>query len=91
MSSDSAVKIRILFFAKARELAERTEAVFEINNPNILVKDLVNEICEHYNLNNIRENIILAINQNYCEIETDENVTLKNGDEVAVIPPISGG
>ena len=42
-----------------------------------------------FSLNEIKSNLILAVNQEY--IGAEESVLLKTGDEVAVIPPISGG
>jgi len=32
---------------------------------------------------------VLSLNQEYLDL--DQSVPLKNGDEVAVIPPVSGG
>ncbi|CAL1277926.1 unnamed protein product [Larinioides sclopetarius] len=41
------------------------------------------------NLQPIAENVILAVNEEY--VDKSENILLKNGDEIAVIPPLSGG
>lgn len=37
----------------------------------------------------IKDTVVLALNQDYIEHNTQIN--LKPGDEIAVIPPISGG
>ena len=37
----------------------------------------------------IKSSVILSVNQAY--IEKDTSVTLSSGDEIAIIPPISGG
>ena len=37
----------------------------------------------------IQENLVIAVNQSY--IEKDSEITFEGGEEVAVIPPISGG
>lgn len=42
-----------------------------------------------YRLQVIAENIILSLNEEY--IDDNQQLTLREGDEVAVIPPISGG
>ena len=41
-------------------------------------------------LSAVREQIVLAVRQEYVTIGC-QLVNLKNGDEVAVIPPLSGG
>ena len=41
-------------------------------------------------LSAVREQIVLAVRQEYVTIGC-QLVSLKNGDEVAVIPPLSGG
>ena len=42
-----------------------------------------------FRLSQIEKNILIAVNQEY--VGSDQTVQLKAGDEVAVIPPISGG
>lgn len=86
---DTEVTVHLLFFAKARELANCSET--SINLPReIVCSALSNIICETYNLTLIRQNIIVALNGDYCD-NPEEILTLKQGDELAVIPPISGG
>ena len=43
-----------------------------------------------FSLQPIAENIVLAVNQEYIDTG-DIPLTFNTGDEVAVIPPISGG
>lgn len=52
--------------------------------------ELLTFICTEYNLENFKNNLILALNEDYVEND-EEPVFLKDGDELAVIPPISGG
>jgi len=37
----------------------------------------------------IQDNLVIAVNQNY--VEQDSHIGFTGGEEVAVIPPISGG
>ncbi|XP_019865583.1 molybdopterin synthase sulfur carrier subunit [Aethina tumida] len=82
------VNIKIIFFAKAREIAGRTHDNLEIDC-NISYQLLLNIIVKKFGLDNIKDTIILALNEDYCD--TNKTYTLKTGDEIAVIPPLSGG
>ena len=42
-----------------------------------------------YRLSTIKDNLVLAHNEEY--LDKDSRVNLREGDEIAVIPPISGG
>lgn len=46
-------------------------------------------VLKYPSLQIIAENIILSLNEEY--IDDHQQLTLREGDEVAVIPPISGG
>lgn len=86
---DESVRVNILFFAKARELAGRCECDEKIP-ANILCTELVERICVAHNLKAIKESIIIALNGDYCD-DPSALLTFKEGDELAIIPPISGG
>ena len=93
VNDDSAVRVTLLFFGKAREL---------VGISRIEVDDLVGISAEYSGtkllqtlvaafpaLDPIRNSIILAHNLEY--VEGDQTVRLRTGDEIAVIPPVSGG
>lgn len=82
------VEVKILFFAKAKEITGTTCGVLFVYSP-ISCAQLLKEIVTTYRLEDIQKNIILALNEEYCS--TDSTIELKIGDEIAVIPPLSGG
>ncbi|KAJ8979741.1 hypothetical protein NQ317_004728 [Molorchus minor] len=81
------VEIKVLFFAKAKEISSKSWDVLTVSTP-ISYLQLLEEIVTTYSLNSIRKNIILAVNEEYSN---NEILYLNSGDEVAVIPPLSGG
>ncbi|XP_032217977.1 molybdopterin synthase sulfur carrier subunit-like [Nematostella vectensis] len=87
--TDSKVKVVLLFFAQSRELAEQKSA--EISLPvETSREELLETITNLYpRISQIQNNIVLSVNQQYLEEEC--TVRLQTGDEIAVIPPISGG
>lgn len=83
------VNIRVLFFAKARELSGCSECE-EAFASEIECAKLIDVICARHNLEAIQRNIIIAVDGDYCD-DPKAVISLREGQEVAVIPPISGG
>lgn len=82
------VNVNILFFAQAKEISGKSKDVLCIKSP-IHYSDLLNLIVTRYSLEALKNTIILAVNEDYCS--KDEIYILKSEDEIAVIPPLSGG
>lgn len=81
------VTVKVLFFAASKEIAGRSEAEFQVKSK-VSYDELKQLISDFFGLEIIKQNIILAINQDYCE---EGEVVLKENDELAVIPPLSAG
>lgn len=82
------VKVKLLFFAQARELAGKS-ADSLIVPESITCCNLLKTIVERYSLEKIENSIVLSVNEQLYHVE--DNLSLKEDDEVAVIPPLSGG
>ncbi|VVC88573.1 unnamed protein product [Leptidea sinapis] len=88
MEIENAVTVKVLFFAKSKELAGTRES--RINLPRkVAYSQLLNLITKTYNLEGIKNNILLAKNEEVCSDTRDIEVT--EFDSIAVIPPLSGG
>ncbi|KAL3804477.1 hypothetical protein HJC23_002516 [Cyclotella cryptica] len=93
----STITIEVLFFASAREAAgvPSTSLSFEStdNDGSFNTKMLRTKLASNYPklaaLVQDEESITLAVNEEY--VPYGENWELKDGDTVALIPPISGG
>jgi molybdopterin converting factor small subunit len=106
------IKIKVLFFASAREaVGGLTELSLELppvvvvsppeepDHPNdttsttTTTKQLRRELAALYpHLADMITTITLAVNEEYVHDDDDDDpVLLKDGDTVALIPPISGG
>ncbi|KAH3837490.1 hypothetical protein DPMN_110881 [Dreissena polymorpha] len=85
------VKITVLFFAKSRELVGNKSSELEVKS-DVRPTDLLQSIIsKHNSLQILSGSLLLSINEDYVDINSEEIVSLKSGDTVAVIPPISGG
>jgi len=82
------VTVTILLFAQARELAKLNKTTAQVPQT-LFGNDLRSILADKFNLLSIANIFILAVNENY--IHDNTQITLKENDIVAVIPPISGG
>ncbi|KAH8382800.1 hypothetical protein KR009_005316 [Drosophila setifemur] len=90
MSSDGpVVNVHVLFFAKSRELAQTNRSTVDVPTQ-IVASDLLEQLVSRFGLAAIRDNLILAHNETYIE-DLSDKILFKEGDELAVIPPLSGG
>ena len=85
----SEVTLTVLFFAKARELVGSSSVTTSIP-ASIRYSELLSHLeAEFPGLQRLGRTFVLSLNENY--IDQEEELVLTNGDEIAVIPPISGG
>lgn len=82
------VKVKLLFFAQARELAGKSADTLIVPE-SISCCNLLKLIVKRYSLEAIENSILLSVNEQLYHVE--DNLSLKEDDEVAVIPPLSGG
>lgn len=83
-------RVAVLYFAKSAEIAGvRSETISVPQEINAL--QLWKEIeTRHPGLADIKNQVIFAVRQEYVELG-DQLLQLQPGDEIAIIPPISGG
>jgi len=83
----STIKVNVLYFAQVREATGiREEEVILVKDSS--VNNLMSNIEEnHPSILRLKENIQLAVNCN----TGDKNLSLKEGDQIAVFPPVAGG
>lgn len=81
------MKIDLLLFAKLREIFGEEKVSLQIPD-GATVKDVLPLLFQENSLRQqILESVLFAVNQCYAAPDT----VLREGDELALIPPVSGG
>ena len=78
------MNITVRYFANMRDQMGRAEETVAMEGDAVTVKDLWEKISSNHGL---PVNILIAVNMEY----TNGSHVLKNGDEVAFFPPVTGG
>ena len=80
------MKIQVLFFGMAKDLAGQSASIMELdegNNVDHFRKMLINKYPSFTKM----DSFAVAVNESYAE----EGLIWSNNDTVAIIPPVSGG
>ena len=85
------ISVTVLYFANVREIIGKSSEII-VDQSGMTAKGLFNLLLEKYpKLVALRDDLSLAVNQTYIDMTNENGVKLSNNDEVAVIPPVSGG
>jgi molybdopterin converting factor subunit 1 len=85
--SISSIKVKVLYFANAKEVAGTREEEFILSAPassDLLLRRIL-EI--HPGIKNLRKTISISVNRKIIS----EDLLLNDKDEVALLPPVAGG
>ena len=77
------MSVMVRYFASMRDRMGRAEEAVALDDKVMTVASLWKKISGE----SLPENTLIAVNMEY----TDGNAEVKNGDEVAFFPPVSGG
>lgn len=78
------MKVNVRYFASVRDRMGRSEETVSVEQTSLTVEDLWKQVSKGESL---PSSTLIAVNMEY----TDATQTLKNGDEVAFFPPVTGG
>ena len=84
---DGAVSVTVRLFALYRERLERDRLTLTVPAPATVAAALEVLVEAHPSIGLLVDNTMVAVNQEYV----DRAQALEEGDEIALIPPVSGG
>jgi len=76
------MNITVKYFASLREQQGKSEEILDLNEETSIA-----EVWESVTGSNEAENVLMAINMEYVK----PDAIVKDGDEVAFFPPVTGG
>jgi len=81
------LKIKLKFFALYKDIIGSREMEKTIRS-GYKVRDLLQDLFKEFpDLKKYRSEVNISVNRNY----SSEDMRLKDGDEIAIFPPVSGG
>jgi len=81
------MKVKVLYFSSIKDRLKKNSEEFDIPE-NTYIKEFIDILKEkHPEISNLLENTMIAVNEEYVH----EDYLLKEGDVIAIIPPVSGG
>ena len=83
----SLIRVRVLFFGRLRELLGTAEDHPEIAGETTLESLFASYAAKYPQLANFRSSLVASRNQEFAAWDT----RLSAGDEIAFLPPVSGG
>ena len=86
-SAPRTFRVRLLYFGAAREEVGRDEETLEVPAPATAASVFAEVLAAHPALRRFGRSLLVAVNEEYAGAEA----CVKEGDEVAIFPPVSGG
>ena len=86
-TNNSHIKVHILFFGAARDAVGAEEIDIELNAPATPATAREEILAAYPELRPFGKSLLFAVNQEYAEPGRE----IRNGDELAIFPPVSGG
>jgi MoaD family protein len=81
------VRVTVAYFARAREYAGTAEEEMELSQPASLQQLFSRVMAVHPSLTEIKQILSPLVNGKWVS----EDTNLKDGDRVALLPPVGGG
>lgn len=82
-----AIRVKVLFFGRLKEIVAGNEHAIEVVEGATLEEVFLRYAAKHPELARYRGSVVATRNQEFSPWDTE----LRAGDEVAFLPPVSGG
>jgi molybdopterin converting factor subunit 1 len=81
------IRVKVLFFGRLKDVAGETEEIVELTPGSRIEELFANFVARRPELARYRGSLVASRNQEFAAWSTP----LQSGDEIAFLPPVSGG
>ena len=81
------MEVELLLFGIVKEMAGQSKIKLHLEKKAATVQDIKTALQDRFPESKKLKSLLIAVNENYA----DANQTIQSGDEIAIIPPVSGG
>jgi MoaE-MoaD fusion protein len=81
------VRVKVLFFGMLKDIVGRSEDLIELADGARVESVFTRYARDFPRLSDLDSSIVLACNREFC----DRSAAIREGDEIAFLPPVSGG
>jgi molybdopterin converting factor subunit 1 len=86
-SASQSIRVKVLFFGRLKEIAGLTQDCADLTSDADIESLFAHYSSRHPELKQYRSSLVASCNQEFAPW----NTVLRTGDEVAFLPPVSGG
>jgi molybdopterin converting factor subunit 1 len=86
-TASQSIRVKVLFFGRLKEVAGRAEDAVELAEASTIEQLFSQYVTRLPELTRYRSSLVASRNQEFAAWDT----ALHSGDEVAFLPPVSGG
>ena len=81
------VRVKVLFFGRLKDVVCHAEESFDLTEVSTIEQLFAAYAARHPELAKYRSSVVASCNQEFASW----NTPLRSGDEIAFLPPVSGG
>ena len=83
----NSIQVKVLFFGRLKEIAGFSEQVLEVSEGARIEDIFARYVQASPELSRYRSSLVASRNQEFCAWDSP----IRSGDEIAFLPPVSGG
>ena len=82
------MNIQVVFYGRLKELVEQKKQTYNFDDDTVSINSVVGRLCKQYtSLEKHLESVAFVVNDEVVDVD----FIISDGDEISLLPPVSGG